>query len=146
MEIKFDSVDLKKKNILIIDDNLEIMTLMKDALEDEGYIVDFLVEGMDKCAVRYIQNTKIDLIILDEAMPGVCGTEILKEIREQYSKEELPVLLMTGSTDTQLISKAVTLGANEYMRKPANIKLMKNRIRNLLLMQHLAKTLSNLVS
>lgn len=69
-----------------------------------------------------------DLILLDIMMPGVSGLEVLKLIRTEYSRFELPVIMQTARDRNSDIVNALKIGANDYLVKPINIEVAKARI------------------
>jgi excisionase family DNA binding protein len=101
-------------HILVIDDEETICSLFKDTLEYDGYIVTTLSQSSQ--ALELIQNGDYDLVFLDLMLPGVNGAELFRHIRE--IKPDLPVTIITGYPDSELMMKALNYGPLGAMKKP----------------------------
>ena len=99
--------------ILIVEDDEEIALIEKDYLEMSGYEV--VVKSDGRNILAFLQQDKMDLIILDLMLPGASGYEICKEIRENM---EIPVLMVTAKTETVDKIRGLGLGADDYIAKP----------------------------
>jgi response regulator RpfG family c-di-GMP phosphodiesterase len=115
----------KPKVLLIDDDELSTHALAKRLRkrEIEAKVLTRPTEAMDS-----IRTEKVDLILLDIVMPEMDGLALLKEIRKKHGKNELPVLMLTGVSDSFEISEAFRLGANDYISKPINMEALIARI------------------
>lgn len=123
-----------QKTILTVDDSKLILTQMAILLNSQNIHYEQCFNGQE--AWEYLQNTnskKIDLVITDYEMPRMNGYELVKNIRTQYSLEELPVLVVSGSKDTFMISRFLKVGANDYINKPFINEEFMGRITNALL-------------
>lgn len=101
-------------NILIVDDEKEIADVVELYLQNEYHVLKFYT-GED--ALACIENTKIDLAILDVMLPDIDGFTILKKIREKFT---FPVLMLTAKTEYEDKISGLTLGADDYIPKPFN--------------------------
>jgi len=99
--------------IMAIDDELEILRLLRNILEDEGY--DFVGAGNGDAAFSLMQKRHPDLIILDIMMPGLNGFQVLDRIRQE---SDIPVIMLTGMGEVTALRDAVEFGADDYVRKP----------------------------
>lgn len=116
-----------KKKILIIDDDEINSKALSKRLERRGYDVIYISDpGM---VLSTLNTEKIDLVILDIVMPLRDGIAVLKDIRENFSSEELPVIMVTVIADGEEIFSAFAAGANDYITKPVNIDVAASRIR-----------------
>lgn len=106
-----------KKKILIIDDDLFITDIYSLELQKSGYIVMTAENG--ELGLSKLQIEKPDLILLDIAMPGTDGLEVLKRIRANPEYEALKVLLLTNMKDEETIRTGLYRGANGYLIKTA---------------------------
>jgi DNA-binding NtrC family response regulator len=104
----------KPSRLLIVDDNVGIVRLIKDALKN--YDCDFAVASCASSALDCLQSEKFDLIFVDIAMPDRSGVELLKEIKQ--AAPETPVIVMTGYFNGELLEKTADLGIVSFMRKP----------------------------
>ncbi|MBO2535522.1 response regulator [Rummeliibacillus suwonensis] len=116
------------KKILIVDDQQGIRLLLNEIFKNEGYETFLASNGIE--AVQYVDNNVIDCALLDMKIPGMNGLEILKHIKSLF--KELPVVMMTGNGDTDLIHRAKELGANHFFTKPFDIFEVKDTINKLI--------------
>ena len=112
------------KNILVIDDEIQIRRLLKIALEDSGYTVFEAEDG--KKGIQETINHKPSTILLDLGLPDEDGQSILKKIRE-FS--DVPVIILSVRNSAKDIITALDSGANDYLTKPFNIGELLARIR-----------------
>lgn len=101
-------------NILIVDDEREIADVVELYLQNEYHVLKFYT-GEE--ALACIENTKIDLAILDVMLPDIDGFTILKKIREKYT---FPVIMLTAKTEYLDKITGLTMGADDYIPKPFN--------------------------
>lgn len=115
MKFNKEVVKLSFRNILIVDDHIEIIQLMTDFLEMDGYRV-YSAKNAEE-AETLLRNVTIDCIILDVMMPGVDGFTLCKRIRKE---SEVPVLFLSAyQTDADKI-RGLMLGADDYIVKTAS--------------------------
>ncbi len=101
-------------SILVIDDDEEICSLFRDALEGSGFVVT-TVNSSSK-GLELIKNQDYSLVFLDLKMPEMDGAELFKRIKK--TKPNLPVTIVTGYPDSDLMMKALTHGPLGIMNKP----------------------------
>lgn len=106
--------EFTRRKILIIDDELELLSLMKDVLEEEGYQALCAASGAEGIRIKEVENP--DLIVLDLRMPEMDGIETLRQIRKKDGKIKVVILTAYGSPDT--IRDAADLNISEYLSKP----------------------------
>ncbi len=117
-----DSIDtwLRQKSavraakILVIDDDETICSLFKDTLEELGHMITTVNESSK--GLELVENRDYDLVFLDLKMPGMDGVELFKRIR--VVKPNLPVTVITGYPDSDLMMSALTYGPLGVMSKP----------------------------
>jgi diguanylate cyclase (GGDEF)-like protein len=117
--------------VMIVDDEPLTMEVVKAFLEEVGYRKFILVENPSE-AMKFIEETEPDLLLLDLAMPGVSGFDILLSVRIHPIFKHLPVIIMTASTDTESKLEALELGATDFLTKPLNKNELCLRVRNTL--------------
>jgi DNA-binding NtrC family response regulator len=106
---------LQNKTILIVDDELVYLELLKGLLEDEGY--SSILTESDPLKVEHILKTNIvDLILCDIYMPGLDGLTLLEKIISEHPG--IPVIMVTAFNDVEIAIKATRLGAYEFITKP----------------------------
>lgn len=111
-----------RKHILIVDDDPNILKLLKAQLEDK-FNVATAVNG--SLALRFLTKKTTDLILLDYEMPGQGGDTVLSILRRGENTQDIPVIFLTGVTDTAKIAKVLALKPQGYLLKPVdNQKLM----------------------
>jgi DNA-binding response OmpR family regulator len=105
-------------NILIVDDDPDIVALVKRWLEREGHGVDHVATGPAALKALALEPLP-DLVLLDVMLPRIDGFALLKEIRSNERLHRLPVIVMSGFADRdEDIARAMQLGANDYIVKP----------------------------
>ena len=101
-------------NILVIDDDEEICSLFRDALEEPNFTITTTNNSYE--GLKLIENQDYNLVFLDLKMPDMDGAELFKQIKEV--KPDLPVTIITGYPDSDLMMKALTYGPLGVMNKP----------------------------
>lgn len=104
-----------EERILVVDDEREIADLLELYLKNDGYTVCKFHNGAD--ALECIENTDIDLAILDVMLPDIDGFQICRKIREKYY---FPVIMLTAKIESGDKIMGLTLGADDYITKPFN--------------------------
>ena len=112
--------------LLIVDDNELNRDMLARRLERKGYTVQ-VAENAQELSER-IKKTGVDIVLLDIEMPDISGIEALKTLRETYSPNELPVIMVTAKNQSEDIVKALDLGANDYLTKPVDFPVALARI------------------
>ena len=105
-------------NILVVDDEPDICTLVQEILEDEGFRVAIAENGTQAKAAR--EQTSFDLILLDIWMPDIDGISLLKEWSES-GLYEAPVIMMSGHGTVETAVEATRLGAYDFLEKPLSL-------------------------
>ena len=107
---------MAKKKILIVDDEVDLVKLLKTELEDKGYDVVIAMNGEE--GVRATLLEKPDLLILDIMMPVMDGYEALSRLRNNERTKRLPVIILSAKGETYSILDLQKLGATDYLIKP----------------------------
>ena len=118
------------KNVLIVDDELSIRRMLGYLLKREQYST--LVAGSAKEALEILGEHSVDLMLLDMAMPETNGMALLKHLRARLEYKELPIVMLTASTNERDRLAAETAGANAFMNKIANPDDLLATIRDVL--------------
>ncbi|MEO1400463.1 MAG: response regulator [Cyanobacteria bacterium J06635_1] len=121
--------DSTAKRLLVVDDNTVSRELFKDQLQRLGYEVRSVAEGPAALQLILEKQAEIDLVLLDLVMPQVDGWEILGQIRQRYSRTELPVIMVTAKDHRDDMVRAFDLGANDYITKDSDFAVAIARIR-----------------
>lgn len=116
-------------NILMIEDEEEVSSLVESSLEVRGHKVKVINDG--KQAIEYIEKVEpksYDVILLDLNLPGANGWQILAKIRSVENTSKIPVIMLTGVDDDSTESRALLDGADDYVNKPCTMKVLSARI------------------
>jgi len=113
-----------KKKILIIEDDEEMTSLLKEFLNEEGYETDSVDNGSE--AYRRLVKEDFDLIITDIRMPGLTGLDILPGVRKL--QPEAPIIVMTAFGSEEVYHKVLERGATAYLEKPIHLDHLRNLI------------------
>ena len=114
--------------LLVVEDEKKLNDLITKKLEKEYYGVDSCFDGEE--AIRYVEGTEYDAIILDIMLPKFDGFEVIKRIREK--KNKVPILLLTARDNIDDKVKGLDYGADDYLVKPFIFEELMARIRVLL--------------
>lgn len=134
-----------KKTILVVDDSKLILTHTSMLLHSQNINSILCLDGKE--AWEHLNDTnakEIDLVITDYEMPHMNGYDLVKNIRNKYSFEELPVLVVSGSQNTYMISRFLKVGANDYITKPFMNEEFIGRINNSLLISGMFKKIKSM--
>ena len=111
-----------KSRILVVDDDREIIAILKSELAKEGYEV--LASSEGKEALEMIKAEKPHLIILDIVLPGMDGYEILDRLKKDDETEKIPVIMLTDMGLDEDIKKGINMGAQHYLTKPLRTRML----------------------
>jgi len=113
-------------SVLIVDDNPKNLQVAGSFLHEEGYNVEFAMNGIT--ALEWIDQRNFDLILLDIMMPEMDGFEVCKHIKSDPGKRHIPIIFLTAKTETKSIVKGFEMGAVDYVSKPFNKNELLARI------------------
>ncbi|XAM51267.1 Alkaline phosphatase synthesis transcriptional regulatory protein PhoP [Terrisporobacter vanillatitrophus] len=102
-------------NILVVEDDIDIIKLLKIYLENDGHRVISAQNGLD--ALQIIENIKVDLVVMDIMMPKMDGYELTMRIRSKYT---IPIIILSAKNEDSDKIRGLNLGADDYMTKPFN--------------------------
>jgi phosphate regulon transcriptional regulator PhoB len=118
------------KRILIIEDDKDIVELVRYNLEKEGFQALSSADGVTGLAL--VKKSKPDVLVLDLMLPGLSGLEICKEIRRDQALSRLPILMLTARGDEADRVVGLELGADDYVTKPFSPRELVARVKALL--------------
>ena len=121
-------------DILIIEDNIELGTLLNDFLKREGYTIYHAQSGEE--GIRYLSFESVKLVLLDIMLPNLDGLGVCRMIRE---KGNTPIIIMSAKIDKEDKLAGLELGADDYIEKPFDIDILKAKIKGLLWRSYGAK-------
>jgi adenylate cyclase len=142
MERNFEvlmAIDLP--GILIVDDNEDNRYTLQLLLESDGHErIASAASGNE--AISLIEKEKFSLVLLDLRMPDLNGDEVLKVIKSDPDKRDIPVVMISADTDVEKVSQCIELGADDYLSKPFNSTILRARI-GAALRRHSLRALEN---
>ncbi|MGQ9632318.1 MAG: response regulator transcription factor [bacterium] len=118
------------RRILVIDDDVNLTELIKDALVAEGFEVLTAYNAVDGLEVVY--NEKIDLIILDIMMPDISGYHVCRLLKDNEKYREIPIVMLTAKAQKTDEFWGLESGADAYITKPFEILELGERINQIL--------------
>ncbi len=102
--------------VLIVDDVPENLALLHDALDEAGYTV--LVATNGESALQRARQSLPDVVLLDAMMPGIDGFEVARRLKADFATHHIPIVFMTGLTETEHVVAAFAAGGADYVTKP----------------------------
>lgn len=138
-QIICNSDDEKNVNILVVDDQINTVMLIKKYFDTLKFSITTAYNGQE--ALEFFKNDRnpFDLVILDIMMPYMNGYEVCKVLRKSYSLYELPILFLTAKSSMRDLMVGFDLGANDYLTKPFDSKELLARSKNLVKLKRLTE-------
>jgi len=118
------------KEILIVEDDEDVMELIRYNLAKEGFNCDVAYNGQE--ALKKAQGMLPDLVLLDLMLPEVDGLEVCKRLKSSPQTEHIPIVMVTAKSDEADIVTGLELGADDYITKPFSPKVLVARVRAVL--------------
>ena len=123
-----------KSPILLVEDNEDDVLLTLRAMKKNGITTDVIVMPDGACALDYLFDAESELpwiILLDLKLPRVDGLETLSTLRAHERTRLVPVIILSSSNEKQDVVQSYTLGANSYLKKPADFRTFERLIQTL---------------
>ena len=129
---EFRKLKNKKENkcLLVIEDDETMRSAMKRIFESEGYLVKTAADGTQLSLV--LDDTPIDLIIMDIGLPWINGFELSKLLKEHEDLKSIPLIFVSGKTSELDVKRGFDVGADDYIKKPFDIDQIKKTVATLL--------------
>jgi DNA-binding NarL/FixJ family response regulator len=122
-----EAADLRRDTVLVVDDTPETLSLLTDTLDQAGYTVLIATDG--ESALDLLDQITPDLVLMDARMPGISGFETCKRLKRDKLLADLPVIFMTGLSDTQHVLEGLGCGGVDYVTKPLVLDELLARMR-----------------
>ena len=126
--------------ILVVDDEKDMETLFNQRFRKEirDHVMDFAFAYSGEEALKYLNHHEheIVLILSDINMPGMSGLELLQQIKRKYEMPPPIVMMVTAYGDEENYNQAIRLGADDFLTKPLDFALLKEKLKNTINVQN----------
>ena len=119
----------RRKHVLVIDDDPLMLKLIKEYLHDK-YDVATAVNG--KIAYKFLETKTTDMVLLDYEMPGESGPEVFMNLRTRHELDNVPIVFLTGVSDTERVKEVLSLGPQGYLLKPIDKEKLLTTVNGIL--------------
>jgi two-component system alkaline phosphatase synthesis response regulator PhoP len=116
-----------KRKVLVVDDNVDSITILRSILETNGFNVRIAQSGRE--ALHRIDEERPDVVLLDVMMPEMSGLEVLERIKTMHATADLPVIMVTAKTQDEDLLVGYQYGADYYITKPCTARQLVYGIR-----------------
>ena len=121
---------MPKERILVVEDEEDILELVRYNLSREGYQVLCVTSGEE--ALERAGSESLDLVVLDLMLPGIDGLEVAKRLKNDSKTRDIPIIMLTAKGSEADIVTGLELGADDYITKPFSPRILIARIRAIL--------------
>jgi two-component system alkaline phosphatase synthesis response regulator PhoP len=121
---------MPNERILVVDDEEDLLELIRYNLSKEGYRVTCVETGEE--ALQHADSERPDLIVLDLMLPGVDGLEVCRRLKSAESTREIPIVMLTAKSEEVDLVTGLEVGADDYMTKPFSPRVLLARVRAVL--------------
>jgi excisionase family DNA binding protein len=132
--IPTDALDNDKREVLLVDDDLDLVDVVKGALDKDGrFDVKVANNGFD--AGMIVKEHRPELIVLDVMLPDINGREVCQRVRSDNQLEEVKILCISGMVEPDKVDELRAAGANDFLQKPFEVEQLIERMCALLGME-----------
>ena len=121
---------MAKERVLVVDDEEDILELVRYNLAREGYQVSGAASG--ESALKKAESEKFDLVVLDLMLPGIDGLEVARQLKKHSTTRDVPIIMLTAKGEEADIVAGLELGADDYVTKPFSPRVLIARVRTVL--------------
>jgi two-component system phosphate regulon response regulator PhoB len=118
---------MRNEKILVVDDEEDILELVRHHLDREGYAVRCAASG--EAALQSAKSEAVDLIILDLMLPGIDGLEVTRRLKTDPRTQQIPILMLSAKGEESDVVTGLELGADDYVTKPFSPRILIARVR-----------------
>jgi DNA-binding response OmpR family regulator/DNA-binding CsgD family transcriptional regulator len=119
--------NMRRDTVLVVDDTPETLGFLTDTLDQAGFTVLIATDG--DAALELVEQITPDLVLMDAVMPGMSGFEACRRLKNEKLLSNLPVIFMTGLSDTEHVVEGLAAGGVDYVTKPIVVDELLARIR-----------------
>jgi len=127
---KWTALDMSKEHVLVVDDEEDILELVRFNLAREGYVVSCATSGEDTLDIS--RTDKPSLIVLDLMLPGIDGLEVTRILKDDPETTNIPIIMLTAKGEEADIVAGLELGADDYVTKPFSPRILVARVKAIL--------------
>jgi PleD family two-component response regulator len=120
----------KKIKVLVVDDDMNVITIVRDSLEPEVFEILEAINGKEALGMVFAKSP--DILVLDIMMPDMDGLTVCEELREHDNTKNIPIIMLSAKAGIEDKLKAMDLGINDYIVKPFDPRELKARIKMVL--------------
>lgn len=125
--IPTDALESGRRKALVVDDDEELVELIRDALERDGrFEVRVANNGFD--AGMMVKEYRPDIIVLDIMLPDINGKEVCQRVRSDSAMDDVKILCISGMVEADRIAELKAAGANEFLQKPFEVEQLIDRV------------------
>lgn len=129
--IPTDALESSKRKVLIVDDDEELVELLKDAFERDGrFEIQLANNGFD--AGMKVKEFRPDLVVLDVMLPDINGKEVCQRVRSDETLDAVRIICISGMVEQDKVAELKAAGANDFMQKPFDVDRLLDRACDLL--------------
>ena len=121
---------MSRQSILVVEDEEDIMEVIRFNLEKEGYEVNHALSG--EKALQVIENNLPSLVLLDLMLPGINGLDLCRILKQNDRTKAIPVIMLTAKSEDADIVAGLEMGAEDYITKPFSPRVLLARVRTVL--------------
>lgn len=121
---------LEPKTLLIIEDDESMRAALERMFRADGYLLKMAADATELS--QLLDDTPIDLILLDIGLPWVNGFELAQLLKEHKDLKAIPLVFVSGSASEEDVKKAFSLGADDFVKKPFDVEKLKKTVATLL--------------
>lgn len=123
-------MSMAKETVLVVDDERDILELIRYNLEKEGYRVTTVTSGEE--ALTIASNEQPSIVLLDLMLPGLDGLQVCRRMKQDDATRSIPIVMLTAKTEDSDIVSGLEIGADDYITKPFSPRVLVARIRAVL--------------
>ncbi len=129
--IPTDALESPLRKVLLVDDDVDIVTLIQDMLERDGrFEVRAVNNGFD--AGMMVKEYHPELIVLDVMLPDINGKEVCQRVRNDKTMDNVRIICISGMVEENRINDLLASGANDFLRKPFDVDVLQKKICHML--------------